>query len=248
MYLLITSHNSLKYLKFIVFAAVAGSTVYIFLFTPEGNYFVSPEGRKELVSRIDSLVSSAGWFGPIVFSLIYSIAVLVLPATPFTAAGAFFFGKYFGILTNVLGATLGASISFFLGRYFLRDFAKGFLVGKLNDLDQKAGEHGFSIIFYLRTLWFPFIVLNYGAGATRICFSDYFWGTLFGMFPSILVSTLLFGSIKEIMANYRTYSDLFQFDILVPAAVLAFSFFLPAIVNRFRRKKSSPLETIGNRS
>lgn len=222
---------------------MAGLVAYVFIFTSEGNRLLSSEGRKGLITKIDLLVSSAGWFGPILFGLVYATGVLVLPATPFTAAGAFIFGKYSGIIVNFLGATLGASISFILGRYFLRDFAKGFLIGKLNELDRKAGEHGFSIVFYLRIVWFPFIVLNYAAGATKIYFIDYFWGTFFGIFPSILISTLFFGSIKEIIATFHTYSDLLQFDVLIPIALLIFSFFIPSIVKRIRKGKTEQIES-----
>ncbi len=221
-------------IKFLAFLALAGTAGYLLFFTPEGNRFLTPEGRKALVERIDLAVGSAGPFGPALFVLIYALGVLALPATPFTACGAFIFGKYGGAVYSILGGTLGASVSFLVGRYLLRDFAHGFLVGRLGDLDRKAEHHGFSIIFYLRILWFPFIVLNYGAGATRIRFRDYFWGTFFGILPAMLIVSLLFGSLKEILASYRGPADLLQFDVLFPLAVLGFSFLLPGIVRRIR--------------
>jgi uncharacterized membrane protein YdjX (TVP38/TMEM64 family) len=224
-------------IRFVFFLVVVGIVSYLLLFTPEGARLLSTEGRKVLLNRIDLLVTSAGGFGPVLFVLIYATGVLALPATPFSAAGALIFGKYFGALANVVGATLGATISFCLGRYFLRDFAKGYLIGKLEELDRKSGEHGFSIIFYLRILWFPFIVLNYAAGATNIRFSDYLFGTFFGILPSIIIVSVFFGSIREIMANFHDISDLLQVNILVPVSILIFSLFLPNLVERIRRGK-----------
>lgn len=229
--------NRKKTVKFLTFLAVAAAGAYFLFFTSAGNELFTPQGRKALVGRIDLFVRSAGPFGPAVFVAIYALAVLGLPATPFNAAGAFIFGKVTGTLCNVLGATLGASISFLLARYFLRDFARGFLTGKLGELDRKAERHGFSIVFYLRIVWFPFIVLNYGAGATRIRFGDYFWGTFFGALPSIVIASYFFGSLKEIVASYRGPADLLQFDVLFPAALLAFSFFLPSLVRRLRGER-----------
>jgi uncharacterized membrane protein YdjX (TVP38/TMEM64 family) len=223
-----------KIIKLVVFLAFVGTAAYLLFLTPEGNRFLTTEGRKELVGRIDLLVGSAGPFGPALFILIYAFGVLALPATPFTASGAFIFGKYAGAACSILGATLGASVSFVLGRYFLRDFAHGFLTGKLGELDRKAEKHGFSIIFYLRILWFPFIVLNYGAGATRIRFSDYLWGTFFGLLPAMVIVSFFFGSLREIVATYRSPADLLQFNILFPAVLLGLSFFLPGIVRRIR--------------
>jgi len=230
-------------IKVIIFLAIAGTIAYVLFFTSEGNHFLSSEGRNELITGIDLFVKSTGWFGPILFGLIFATAALILPITPFTAAGAFIFGKYFGIFVNVFGAVLGASIAFFLGRYFLRDFAKGFLIGnKIKELDLKASEHGFSIVFFLRIVWFPFIVLNYAAGATKIYFADFFWGTFLGILPSIAVTTLFFGTMKEIIATFNTYSDLLRIDVFIAVGIFILSFFLPPIVRRIRNKNKGQTE------
>jgi len=224
----------MKILKVLVFLVFAGTVAYLLFFSSLGNLFLTPEGRKELVGKIDLLVRAAGPFGPLFFIIIYTLGVLGLPATPFNAAGAFIFGKVTGTICNVVGATLGASLSFVLGRYFLRDFGKNLLIGKLGELDRKAEKHGFSLVFYLRLALFPFIVLNYSAGVTRIRFGDYFWGTFFGILPSVIIVSFFFGSLKEIVATYRGPADLLQFDVLVPAALLVFSIFLPSIVRKIR--------------
>ena len=224
-----------KIIKFAVFLAFVGAVAYVFLFTPFGARLLSPEGRKELVDRIDQTVRAAGVFGPAVFVVIYGLGALALPATPFTAAGSFIFGRYAGAAVNVLGVALGASLGFFLGRYFLRDLARSFLTGRLAELDRKAEKHGFPIVFYLRIVWFPFIVLNYAAGATGIRFRDYLLGTFFGTLPAVLITSFFFGSLKDIVAAYRQPADLVRADILAPAALLVLSFFLPAAVKRLRR-------------
>lgn len=232
----VTKVHLLKIATFLLFAGLAG---YVLFLTPVGGLFLSPGGRKELVGRIDLFVRSGGMFAPAVFAMLYGLGVLVFPATPFTAAGALIFGKYLGTACNVIGALAGASASFLLGRYLLRDFAKQFLRGKLAELDRKAEEHGFSIIFYLRIFWFPFIVLNYGAGATRIRFADYFWGTFLGILPAVAIVSFFFGNLREIVAIIRGPADLLQADILVPAGLLAFSFLLPGIVKRIRKNHSA---------
>ncbi len=236
------NREKINILRLAVFLAFAGTVGYLLLFTPLGERLFTPEGRTEMVAGIDHLVRSAGPFGPGLFILIYMLGVLWLPATPFNAAGAFIFGKVIGTLCNILGATLGASLSFVLGRYFLRGFAKELLRGKLGDLDRKAERHGFSLVFYLRIVWFPFIFLNYGAGATRIRFGDYFWATFLGTMPAIVIASYFFGSLREIIASYKVPGDLLQFDVLFPAALLGFSFFLPPIVRRIRGEK--PAETV----
>jgi len=225
-----------KIVKLAVFLAFIGAVAYVVLFTPFGHRLLSPEGRREFVARIDQVVRAAGIFGPAVFVLLYGLGSLALPATPFTAAGSFIFGRYAGAAVNVLGVTLGASLGFFLGRYFLRDLARSFLTGRLAELDRKAERHGFPVVFYLRIVWFPFIVLNYAAGATSIRYRDYFLGTFFGTLPAILIVSFFFGGLKDIVAAYRGPADLVRADILAPAALLVLSFFLPAAVKRFRKE------------
>jgi len=223
---------------FLLFCAAVAYTLFL---TPAGSLFLTPEGRRILVARIDLLVKASGAFGPVAFILVYALGVLVFPATPFSAAGALIFGKYLGTACNLLGAVAGASASFFLGRYFLRGLAEGFLAkGRLAALDGKAEEHGFSVIFYLRVFWFPFIVLNYGAGATRIRFGDYFLGTVLGIAPAIAIVSFFFGNLKEIVASFRGPADLLQADILVPAALLVLTFFLPTIHKRIRKARGGP--------
>lgn len=224
--------NLLKFAGFLLFAGIAG---YVLFMTPLGELFLTQAGRKELVERLDHFVRSAGFFGPAVFVAVYGLGVLALPATPFTAAGALIFGKYVGTACNFIGAVAGASLSFILGRYLLRGFAESFLVGKLADLDRKAEEHGFSIVFYLRVFWFPFIVLNYAAGATRIRFADYFWGTCFGVLPAIAIVSFFFGNLREIAASFRGPADLLQPDIVIPAILLVLTFFLPTLHRRIRK-------------
>lgn len=231
------TENVRKIVKLAAFAAFVGAVAYLLLATPFGQRLLSPEGRKEFVDRIDQAVRAAGILGPALFVVIYGVGALALPATPFSVAGSFIFGRFAGAAVNILGVLLGACLGFFIGRYFLRDAARSLLTGRLGDLDRKAERHGFPVIFYLRIVWFPFIVLNYAAGATSIRFRDYFWGTLLGTLPAVAILSFFFGGLKEIVAAYREPADLLRADVLAPAGLLVLSFFLPAAVKRLRREQ-----------
>lgn len=234
----VLTERAKHFLKFAGFLALAGAVTYYLFRTPAGALFLSTAGRKELVGQLDFFVRSTGLLGPVVFTAIYALGSLVFPVTPFTAAGALIFGKFLGAICNILGAICGASLSFLMGRYLLRGFAQGFLRGRLAHLDRKVEEHGFSVIFYMRVFWFPFIVLNYAAGATRIRFADFFWGTLFGILPALVIVSFFFGNLREIAASYRGPADLLQPDILIPAFLLALTFFLPSLHKRVKKRRS----------
>jgi uncharacterized membrane protein YdjX (TVP38/TMEM64 family) len=224
--------NILKFAAFLLLLAVI---TYAMLLTPAGALFRTAEGRSTLVRGLDTLVQSAGPLGAVVFVLIYTIGILFLPATPFTIAGALIFGKFPGMLYNLAADVLGASISFYLGRYFLHGVARGFLETRMPWLDRKAAEEGFSVIFYLRIFWFPFIVLNYAAGATRIRFRDYLLGTVLGILPAVFIFTYFVGAMKEVLVTYRRPADLLTFDLIFPVLLLVFSFFLPTLLKRLRK-------------
>jgi uncharacterized membrane protein YdjX (TVP38/TMEM64 family) len=223
------------FLKFGAFLLLLAVITYVMLFTPTGALFRTAEGRRALVGGLDALVQSAGPLGPVLFIFVYTLGVLFLPATPFTIAGAVIFGKFHGMLYNLAADALGASISFYLGRYFLHGVARGFLETRMPWLDRKATEDGFSVIFYLRIFWFPFIVLNYAAGATRIRFRDYLLGTVLGLLPPVFIFTYFVGALKEVLATYRRPVDLLTFDVLFPVLLLVFSFFLPTLLKRLRK-------------
>ena len=222
-------------LKFAAFLLLVAAVTYVMFFTPTGALFRTAEGRSALVKGLDTVVQSAGPLGPVVFVLIYTLGILFLPATPFTIAGAVIFGKFEGMLYNLAADSLGASISFYLGRYFLHGVARGFLETRMPWLDRKAAEEGFSVIFYLRIFWFPFIVLNYAAGATRIRFRDYLLGTVLGLLPPVFIFTYFVGAMKEVLATYRRPADLMTFDLLFPVLLLVVSFFLPTVLKRLRK-------------
>ncbi|HSE15228.1 MAG TPA: VTT domain-containing protein [Candidatus Deferrimicrobium sp.] len=228
-------HGKRDILKLAAFLLLVAAVTYFMLFTPAGAHFRTAEGRRALVGNLDALVQSAGPLGPAVFILIYTIGVLFFPATPFTIAGAVIFGKFHGMLYNLAADSLGASVSFFLGRYFLHGVARGFLETRMPWLDRKVAEEGFSVIFYLRIFWFPFIVLNYAAGATRIRFRDYLLGTVLGLLPPVFLFTYFVGAMKEVLATYRRPADLLTFDLVFPVLLLILSFFLPTLLKRLRK-------------
>lgn len=216
----------------------AAGAVYALLATPFGREATTHEGRARLVASIDRAVRDAGAAGPALFIAIYAATALVLPATIPTAAGAFIFGPWLGFLCNMAGAMISASAAFLIARHLLRDEAARFLTGRLKALDDRSERDGFAAIFYLRMLFCPFLPLNYAAGVTRIPFRDYFFATLLGMPLGSFLFSFFFGSLKGIIADYRTPADLLRWDVALPVGLFAASFLIPGIVKRLFPRRS----------
>jgi pyruvate/2-oxoglutarate dehydrogenase complex dihydrolipoamide dehydrogenase (E3) component/uncharacterized membrane protein YdjX (TVP38/TMEM64 family) len=131
-----------------------------------------------------------GAWGPIVFIAGYVLAVLLFaPGSILTLAAGALFGLLRGVLYVFIAATLGAAGSFLVARYVARPYVEKRLAGnpKLAAIDRAIGVSGRKIVFLLRlSPVFPFNLLNYALGLTRVRFADYVLASV-GMLPGTLL-------------------------------------------------------------
>ncbi len=140
-------------------------------------------GLGERLGVVRDWIDSLGPIGPVVFIFLYIIAVVAaLPGSALTVAAGALFGSTIGVVVVSIGATLGASLSFLIARYFARDAAAQWLATneRFSKLDQLTERHGAIIVALTRLVpLFPFNLLNYGFGLTRVPFWTYvFWSWL----------------------------------------------------------------------
>jgi uncharacterized membrane protein YdjX (TVP38/TMEM64 family) len=131
------------------------------------------------LERLDDVVRGAGWAGPVLFVLVYvAWTVACLPASVLTlVAGAIFADRpLVAIATVWIGAMLGAATSFLVARHLARESVRRWIGrhGKLSALDLATETHGAWFVAIVRLVpLFPFNVVNYGFGLTRIRFLPY---------------------------------------------------------------------------
>ncbi|HEY5038955.1 MAG TPA: TVP38/TMEM64 family protein [bacterium] len=135
------------------------------------------------ISALQDWIKSLGAWGPAVFTLIYIVAVVAaFPASAMTLLAGALFGPVLGIIVTSVGATVGASLAFLIGRYFARKAVQQWIYKnkKFQELDEMTEKRGAIIVAITRLIpLFPFNVLNYGFGLTRIKFWEYvFWSWL----------------------------------------------------------------------
>jgi uncharacterized membrane protein YdjX (TVP38/TMEM64 family) len=133
-----------------------------------------------------------GAWGPVVFALLYILAVVAaLPGSALTVIAGALFGSLVGVIVVSIGATIGAGLAFLISRYFARDSVVSWLANKekFQRLDQLTEKHGAVIVALTRLApIFPFNLLNYGFGLTRVRF----WTYLFWTWLCILPGTILY--------------------------------------------------------
>ncbi len=133
----------------------------------------------ELRGWIDGL----GWLGPVAFVLIYAVAVVAaIPGSAMTVVAGALFGAVTGVIVVSIAATLGAALSFLVARYVAREPIARRLSGTaaFRRLDDLTEHHGATIVALTRLVpIFPFNLLNYGFGLTKVRFWTYvFWSWL----------------------------------------------------------------------
>lgn len=138
---------------------------------------------------IKDYIASFGIWGPVIYMILFS----VIPSGSVIAiAGGMVFGLYYGSVYTLIGAVIGASVAFYVSRHLGREAVEKRLHGKMKRFDEHIQRGGFLMILILRLIpIIPFNVVSYGAGLTKIKFMDYFWSTLIGIIPGVLIFTNL---------------------------------------------------------
>ena len=148
-------------------------------------------GLADRLGDLRDWIKSLGALGALVFVLIYVVAVVAaVPAAPISVAAAALFGSVWGVIVINIGATLGAGLAFLVGRYFAREAVVNWLGRneKFRRLDGLTEEHGAIIVALTRLVpIFPFNLLNYGFGLTRVPFWTYIFWTWLCIIPGTIL-------------------------------------------------------------
>jgi uncharacterized membrane protein YdjX (TVP38/TMEM64 family) len=151
-----------------------------------------------------AFISSLGPLGPLLFIGLYVLAcVFLLPGAILTLGAGAIFGFVQGAVAASVGATLGATCAFLVGRYLARDWVAARVAGnaRFAAMDEAVAREGWKIVFLTRlSPVFPFNVLNYAFGLTRVRLRDYFFASWLGMIPGMFVYVYL-GSLAGDLAS-----------------------------------------------
>jgi len=164
-------------------------------------YFFDIQGAlREALAWIDGL----GAAGAAVFILVYICAtVLFLPGSVLTLGAGVLFGVVRGSVVVSIAATLGATAAFLAGRYLARDWVSRRIEGdaRFKAIDRAVAGEGFKIVGLTRlSPVFPFNLLNYAFGLTRVSLRDYVLASWLGMMPGTVMYVYI-GSLAGDLAS-----------------------------------------------
>ncbi len=165
---------------------------------------------QELLKDALAWVAQLGPWGPVIFIALYVVAtVLFVPGSVLTLGAGAVFGVVWGSIYVSLAATLGATCAFLVGRYLARDAIARKIEGnpRFAALDQAVANEGWKIVGLTRlSPVFPFTLLNYAFGITRVKLGQYVLASWIGMMPGTVMYVYL-GSLAKAVSGERTRTN-----------------------------------------
>jgi uncharacterized membrane protein YdjX (TVP38/TMEM64 family) len=186
-------------------------------------------------------IRDQGPAGTALFAVAYvAAAVLLLPGAVLTIGAGFAYGPLWGLVLISPVSVLAASTAFLLGRTIARERV-GRRLGqdpRLAAIDAAVGQSGFKIVLLLRlSPLFPFNVLNYTLGLTRVRLRDFVLGSWIGMLPGtalyVYIGSLV-TSASELASGTRPSSGVAGRGLLVVGLVATLA--VVVLVTRIARK------------
>jgi len=190
--------------------------------------------REQLdATAIQSWIEQAGSAAPLLFMLVYIVAtVFFFPGTVLTLLGGALFGPVLGTLYNLTAATIGSMLSFLVARYLASAWVEKKSGGKLKPLMNGVENEGWRFVAFARLVpLFPFNLLNYGLGLTKIKFSHYSIASYIFMLPGAMAYTYLGYIGKEAATGGE---GLIQ-KAMLALALLGLVAFLPRLIGSIRK-------------
>jgi uncharacterized membrane protein YdjX (TVP38/TMEM64 family) len=218
-------------IKAIIFLSFIIIAISVVRFTSVKEFF-----KEETLSHF---LKELGYWAPLIFVIVYAVGVcLFVPGTLLTALGAAIFGAFWGFLYVWVGAMVGASAAFWIGRTLGRESAAFMIGDRLRKYDDAIERHGFAAVFYLRMIYFPFTLMNFGMGLTKVRFWDYFLGTALGIIIGTFIFTFFIGTLREVWIK-GDWGQLFSLKVFSSLVLFIVSLFIPKIIKKIKREVES---------
>ncbi len=177
-----------RWLKLSLLLTLFGSLFYLTHF----HYELRP-------SDVRDVVLSFGWWGPLVFILIYAVGPLIfLPTSVLSLGAGLAFGVWPGVLYIIVGATAAAVTGYVMARLFGRSVLNVDRYPWSEKLFTQMEQRGFLYVFVLRLIpLVSFDLLSYAAGIAKVRFRLFLFATVLGMIPGTLAYSFLGASLAS---------------------------------------------------
>lgn len=182
------------WIRWVAVVVIAGALCVVALTLPLG----------PMMEALAEWLEQFGIWAPVLFSLIYIAATILLipgPTLAIAAGAMFHFATAVAIVS--VSNTVGAMTSFLIARYLARMQIANFAHRhpKFEAIDQAIGHGSWKFVALLRlAVGLPFNLENYLLGLTAIRFWPCLWASFFSMIPGTMLYVYI-GYVVGIVAN-----------------------------------------------
>ena len=203
---------------------------------------------RDLLRSVLDWIDDTGIWAPLIFTGLYIVAtVLFLPGSILTLGAGFLFGVVLGTVYVSIGSILGASAAFLLGRTVARDWIRSKVESnpRFAAIDDAVGREGWKIVGLTRlSPIFPYNLLNYAYGLTKVSFKGYFFASWVGMLPGTVMYVYI-GSLAASLATLggertRTTLEWVLYAVGLVATVVVTIFVTRVARNALRQRVEEP--------
>lgn len=181
---------------------------------------------------------------PLLYILTYTLQPFAfLPSTIFTVLAGSIFGFWPALLYTVIGANFSASAVYGTGRALARPAP-----GLMNQLTRWIGplkRAPFETILFMRLAYFPFDVVNFISGITKLRYVPFVVATAVGSLPGIATLTALGTalSLTSVVEDGISFSMIDLRLIGVSAVLFLVSIIIAEGVRRLQQRRADPADT-----
>ncbi|MBI5154115.1 TVP38/TMEM64 family protein [Candidatus Poribacteria bacterium] len=194
----------------------------------------------EYLKQFLDWIRELGPLGYGLFVLAYVAAsVFFLPGSVLTLGAGAVFGLAGGFAAVSIGSTLGGAASFLVGRFLARDAIAKRVQGnaRFAAIDQAVGREGFKIVLLTRlSPVFPFNLLNYAYGLTKVPFWQFVFASWLGMMPGTLLYVYLGTAAGDLAGAGTGSASSGGWGLAVKLLGLAATIAVTVVITRVARK------------
>ncbi|MDD2565834.1 MAG: VTT domain-containing protein [Candidatus Gracilibacteria bacterium] len=194
--------------------------------------------NEKIIKDIYFFLKKEGMYGGIMYVSIYAVRTIIFfPSSLLIILSASLFGLPMAIIYTILGENLSSTLGYYLGKFFGKNILSDSLLDKFTYLKKKIKGDSFMSIFLARLMLVPFDPLSYISGFFKAEFGGYFWGTVLGTLPSILIFVFIGAGIQNI-ENFKFSHIKFDYQyIILSILILSLSLGIVFFLRKRNKKK-----------
>jgi uncharacterized membrane protein YdjX (TVP38/TMEM64 family) len=161
----------------------------------------------DIQARMHALLHAIEGLGAVGYAVFFGVYVLAcvffIPGSILTLGAGAIYGVVMGSVLVSVSSTIGATAAFLVGRYLARGWVSRKIEGnaKFSAIDTAVGNEGWKIVGLTRlSPVFPFALLNYAYGLTKVRLRDYFLASWIGMLPGTVMYVYIGSLAKSLSA------------------------------------------------